>query len=374
MKKKLNVGLIGHKFMGKAHTNALRDISMFFDPGAEPVMKVLCGVEDDIGQVAQKYGWESFETDWKKVVQNPGIDIIDICTPGFTHADIAIEAAKNGKHILCEKPLANTLEEAERMAEAAEKYGVKAAVNFVYRRVPAIVLAKKIVESGKLGKIFHFKAAYQQEWAALPGTPYFWRFDKKLAGAGSMADKGAHIIDLARFLIGEIESVAAASEIFIKSRESVDDPRVTEAVTTDDVALFIARFKNEAMGLFETSRIAVGHKNALEFEINGSKGCIQFNLERLNELNVYFAEDDRTSQGFRNILVTEPGHDYIDKWWPAGHIIGWEHLFIHQYYEFLRNIVEDTQPSPNFYDGVKTQQVIECVEKAAAEKTWINIE
>lgn len=373
MKKQLNVGLIGHKFMGKAHTNALRHMGMFFDPGAKPVMKVLCGMEDDVAEVAERYGWESFEKDWRKVIRNPDIDIIDISSPGFTHVDIAIEAARNGKHIICEKPLANTLEEAKKMLQAVQEYGVKAAVNFVYRRVPAIALAKKIVESGKLGKIFHFKATYQQEWAALPGTPYFWRFDKQMAGAGSMADKGAHIIDLARFLVGEFESVAGTSDIFINIRESLNDPKVSKQVTTDDAAMFLARFENGAMGIFETSRIAVGHKNTLEFEINGSRGCIRFDLERLNELNVYFSEEDRTIQGFRNILVTEPEHAYMDKWWPAGHIIGWEHLFIHQYYEFIRNIVEDSDPSPGFYDGMKAQQVIECVEKAAAEKSWINI-
>ncbi len=374
MKKELNVGLIGHKFMGKAHSNALRDLGMFFDPGAKPVMKVICGVENDIGEAAQRYGWESYETDWLKVVRNPDIDIIDISSAGFTHADIAVEAARQGKHIICEKPLANTLQEAKKMYEAVAGQGVKAAVNFIYRRVPAVVLAKKIVESGKLGRIYHFRASYQQEWAGLPGTPFLWRFDKIKAGAGSMADKGAHIIDLARFLVGEITSVAGAGDIVIKERESVGDPNTRQTVTTDDVAMFITRFENGALGLFETSRIAIGHKNALEFEINGSKGCIQFNLERLNELSVYFLEDDRTTQGFRNILVTESDHAYMDKWWPAGHIIGWEHLFIHQYYEFIRNIVEDTEPSPNFYDGLKTQQVIECVERAAEQRKWVSID
>ncbi len=371
MVKKMNIGLIGHKFMGKAHSNAIRDISMFFDPGAVPVMKVLCGVEDDIGKAAERYGWEGFEKDWRKVVADPEIDIIDISSPGFTHVDIAIEAAKNGKHILCEKPLANTLAEAERMEEAAKKYGVKTAVNFVYRRVPAVVLAKQILQSGRLGEIYHFKATYQQEWAGLPETPYVWRFDKQMAGAGSMADKGAHVIDLARFLVGEFESVAGASDIFIKERKEADG--TGREVTTDDVAMFIARFKNGAMGLFETSRIAIGHKNALEFEINGSRGCIRFNLERLNELDVYFMEEDRTTQGFRNILVTEPQHRYMDKWWPSGHIIGWEHLFIHQYYEFIKSIVSDTPVKPDFTDGRMAQQVIEAVEQAAMSRAWIAI-
>lgn len=371
MKKTVNIGLIGHKFMGKAHSNALRDLSMFFDPGAMPVMKVLCGVEDDIGEIAEKYGWESFDKDWRRVVADPEIDIVDISSPGFTHADIAVEAAKNGKHIICEKPLANTLAQAERMEQAAKQCGVKTAVNFVYRRVPAVVLAKEIVESGRLGEVYHFRASYQQEWAGLPETSYVWRFDKELAGAGSMADKGAHVIDLARFLVGEFESVAGTSDIFIKERKGPDGK--SREVTTDDAAMFVARFRSGAMGSFETSRVAIGHKNALEFEISGSRGCIRFNLERLNELDVYFLEDDRTTQGFRNILVTEPQHAYIGNWWPSGHIIGWEHLFIHQYYEFIRSIVQGYDAKPDFTDGRKAQQVIEAVEKAALERAWVDI-
>lgn len=371
MGKQLNVGLIGYRFMGKAHSNALRTIPMFFDLGAQPVMKVVCGVKADVAVVAKKYGWQTFVTDWKKVVHDPEIDIIAIASPGYTHADIAIAAAENGKHILCEKPLAMTYDEAKMMYEAVQKNKIKHMVNFNYRRMPAVLLAKKLVQSGKLGTIYHFKAVYQQEWAGDPDVPYLWRFDKKLAGAGSVADKGSHIIDLARFLVGEITQVAGMSDIFIKERASLNDPKVKQEVTTDDAAMFITRFENGAMGIFETSRISIGYKNALQFEVNGSKGCVRFNLERLNELEAYFMDEDRSIQGFRNIMVTEPEHEYMDRWWPAGHSIGWEHAFSHQYYEFFKAIVEDYLPQPNFYDGMKNQQVIEAVETAAKEKTWI---
>lgn len=373
MKKNLNIGLIGHKFMGKAHSHALRDISMFFDLGAIPVMKVICGIEDDIKETAEKYGWMSYEKNWEKVVNDPDIDIITIATPGLLHKEIAIAAVNNGKHVLCEKPLAMTFVEAKEMYETAEKNNVKHMVNFNYRRIPAVNLAKKLIDEGRIGDIFHFKAIYQQEWAADENVPYIWRFDRDIAGAGSMADKGSHIIDLALFLIGEIYEVSSATEIFIKKRPALSNPEIKKTVTTDDAAIFIVRFKNGVLGLFETSRISVGHKNALSFEVNGSKGSIKFDLERLNELEVYFNNDACDVKGFRNIMVTEPSHSYIKQWWPAGHIIGWEHTFIHQYYEFIKAIVNDYKPSPDFYDGMKNQEVIEAIEKAAKEKKWVKI-
>lgn len=373
MKMRLNVGLIGSKFMGKAHSNALRTIPMFFDLGAEPVMKVICGLKDDISVIASRYGWQSYVNDWKKVVHDPEIDIVAIASPGYTHAEIAIAAAEEGKQIICEKPLAMSYREAGLMYEAALKYKIKHMINFNYRRVPAVLLAKKLAGSGRLGSIYHFRATYQQDWAGNPDVPYLWRFDRKLAGAGSMADKGSHIIDLARFLVGEITEVAGMSDIFIRERKSLGDSTRKEKVTTDDAAMFITRFANGAMGLFETSRISVGHKNALKFEINGSKGSVRFNLERLNELEAYFTEEDKSTLGFRRILVTEPEHDYMEKWWPTGHIIGWEHTFSHQYYEFIKAIVEDYMPQPNFYDGLINQQIIEAVETASRDNRWVAI-
>lgn len=371
MKKQLNVGLIGSKFMGKAHSNALHTIPMFFDLGAQPVMKVICGVKDDIAAIAKKYGWQSYVNEWQKVVQDPEIDIVAIASPGYTHADIAIAAAKNGKHIMCEKPLGMSYEEAKLMYQEAQQNKIKHMVNFNYRRVPAVLLAKKLIENGKLGAVYHFRATYQQDWAGDPEVPYLWRFDKKLAGAGSMADKGSHIVDLARFLIGEIKQVAGMSDIYIKKRSSLADPLIKEEVTTDDAAMFLARFENGAMGIFETSRVSLGCKNALQFEVNGSKGSVRFNLERLNELEVYLADKERSILGFRRVLVTEPEHEYMEKWWPTGHIIGWEHTFNHQYYEFIKAITEDYLPQPNFYDGMVNQQVIDAIDSASREKAWV---
>lgn len=373
MAKILNIGLVGTKFMGKAHSSALRTMPHFFDPGARLVLKVICGLNDDLAVLAKKYGWQSYVNDWRKVASDPEIDLVVIASPGSTHAEIAIAAANHGKHILCEKPLALSCLEAKEMLDAVHQNKVKHMVNFNYRRVPAIMLAKRSIELGKLDTVYHFRSTYQQGWAADPNVPFLWRFDKNIAGAGSMADKGSHIVDLARYLIGEISEVSALSDIFIRERESLYKDGETKEVTTDDVAMFLARFDNGAVGIFETSRIAVGSKNALQFEINGSKGCIRFNLERLNELEVFFTNDDRSFQGFRNILVTDPEHDYMDKWWPTGHILGWEHAFSHQYYEFIKALVEDYLPQPNFYDGLKTQRIIEAVETASNEKTWVAI-
>lgn len=367
----LTIGMIGHKFMGKAHSHAIRDVNMFFDTGVQLRMKTICGTNESVARSAERYGWESYETDWRKVVEDPQIDIIDISSPGATHMEIAVAAAEAGKHVICEKPLAMTAAEAERMYDAAKKSSVKNMVNFCYRRVPDVTLAKRLIDNGRIGEIYHFKASYQQDWAEAD-SPYVWRFDKKLAGAGSMADNGSHIIDLARYLVGEITEVAAMSDILVRRHK---DPVTNEnrEVTTDDAAMFITRFEGGVMGTFETSRISAGYKNGLRFEVNGSKGSIRFDLERLNELEVYFTEQDKTTQGFRTIIVTEPEHPYMDHWWPLGHIIGWEHSFIHQYYEFIRAIVDDTEVKPDFYDGWINMRVIDAVERAANEKTWVAI-
>ena len=367
----LTIGMIGHKFMGKAHSHAIRDVNMFFDTGVDLRMKTICGTSESVVRSAGQLGWESYETDWRKVVDDPKIDIIDISSPGVTHMEIAVAAMQAGKHVICEKPLAMTAKEAERMYDEAKKSGVKNMVNFCYRRVPAVTLAKQLIVSGRIGEIYHFRASYQQDWVNTD-SPYVWRFDKKLAGAGSMADKGSHIIDLARHLVGEITEVSAMSDIYVKRHK---DPvtNETKEVTTDDAAMFITRFEGGVMGTFETSRVSAGYKNALRFEVNGSKGTLRFDLERLNELDVYFAEPDKTTQGFRTIVVTEPQHTYMDHWWPQGHTIGWEHSFIHQYYEFIRAIVDDTDVKPDFYDGLVNMRVVDAVERAAKEKIWVTI-
>jgi predicted dehydrogenase len=373
MKKQLNVGLIGHKFMGKAHSHAYRDVAMFFPLDIVPVMKMVSGVEDDVKDIAEQYGWQSYTHDWEQVVYNPEIDLIDITTPDAFHKDIAIAALKEGKHVICEKPLAISLADAREMYAAAAASGVKHLVNFNYRRVPAVVLAKKLIDEGKLGNIYHFNALYQQDFALDEKIPYAWRMDKKLAGAGTMADKGAHILDLGRFLVGELDAVSCMSATFIKERDVPGQPGVKKPVTTNDAAVFIGRYANGALGLFETSNMSAGRKNALSFEVNGSKGSVHFDLERLNELQVYFADDADDVQGFRTVIATEPSHQYIKAWWPSGHIIGWEHTFVHQVYEMLKAISEDYQPTPSFLDGLRCQELVAAVAQADEENRWVKI-
>lgn len=373
-KREFNVGLIGHKFMGKAHSHALHDLPLFFPMHVVPVMKVVCGLEDNVEQFAAQYGWQKWTHAWREVVDDPAIHIVDIASPGNTHREIAEAAAQRGKHIFCEKPLACTLAEAREMHAAVERAKVKHLVNFNYRRVPAVELARQLIGEGRLGAVLQFRGTYQQDWTLDPAFPFVWRMDKSVAGAGSMADKGSHIIDLARYLAGEFFEVAAATEIFVKQRPLPSTPGAKRQVTTDDAAVFIARFQTGALGVFETCRMSAGHKNALQFEVNGSRGSVRFNVERLNELEVYFASDEPETQGFRTVMVTQPSHRYIENWWPPGHVIGWEHTFIHQYYEFLSGINEDRQPSPSFHDGLKAQAVIEAVETAAAERRWVTVD
>ncbi len=373
MRKRLNIGLIGYGFMGKAHSNALRTLPMFFDPGAEIHLRVICGVRDEVAAAAKKYGWQRHVHDWNRVVCDPEVDIIAIASPGYTHAAIAAAAAAEGKHIFCEKPLGRSYDEARLMYEAVQENKVKHMINFNYRRVPAVLLARDLICGGRLGRIYHFKASYQQDWAVDPAVPHLWRFDQELAGAGSMADKGAHIIDLARYLVGEIVEVAGMSNIFIRERTPPAGGLPGRRVTTDDAALFTARFAGGAMGSFLTSRVAAGYKSALQFEVGGSGGCLRFDLERLNELEVYFTDEESCTRGFRRILVTGPGYEYMDRWWPAGHIIGWEHAVVHQYFEFVKAIVDDYPAEPGFDEGMINQQIIEAVAKAAAEKIWVAV-
>lgn len=371
MKQPLRFGLIGHKFMGKAHSQALHDVPFFFETRFQPVRAVLCGLEDDLPEAAARYGWQRWTHSWREVVADPEIDVVVIATPGNTHCEIAIAAAEAGRHVICEKPLALDAEQAARMCQAVERAGVKHLVNFNYRRVPAVQLARQLIEQGRLGEIYYFRGTYWQDWPLDPAFPFVWRFDRAIAGAGSMADKGSHLVDLALFLVGDIVEVAATTEIFVHERPVPDG--IARTVTTDDAAAFLARFRNGALGLFGTSRMSAGHKNALGFEVNGSRGSLIFDLERLNELQVYFVDDDCAARGFRTIMVTEPVHRYLERWWPPGHVLGWEHAFIHQYYEFLHALETEALPSPNFHDGLKVQRVLDAVEQAAAERRWIGV-
>lgn len=383
--QKLRIGLVGYKFMGKAHSHAYKDVNMFFDLPVQPVMKAICGRDEAwVKESAEKFGWESYETSWEKLVERDDIDVIDVTAPSNVHKEIVIAAARNGKHIFCEKPLALTLADAEEMLEAVEKAGVKHMIGFNYRRTPALSLAKRMIEEGKIGKVYHFRGQYLQDWIIDPNFPLVWRLRRDIAGSGSLGDLGAHSIDLARWLVGEIEEVVGVSETFIKKRplpakmqglSAVSTGETTEMgeVDVDDGTAFLARFENGALGTFEATRFAAGHDNTNWFEINGSKGSIRFNFERMNELEYYNVEDEPGYRGFRVIQATQPSHPYMEAWWPAGHIIGYEHTFIHEVKDFFECIVEDRLPEPNFKDGVECQRVIEAVEKSIKERTWVKV-
>ncbi|MCM3749722.1 Gfo/Idh/MocA family oxidoreductase [Paenibacillus pasadenensis] len=380
---KLRVGMVGYKFMGKAHSNAYRAMPMFFSEAPlQPEMAVICGRDPEGTELARsQFGWQELETDWRKLVQRDDIDIIDINTPSDSHLDIAIAAAQSGKHILCEKPLAVTLQDARKMLHAAEKAGVKHMTGFNYRFVPAVRLAKKLLDEGRVGKIYHFRARFLQDWLVDPEFPLVWRLRKEIAGSGAQSDLGAHIVDLARYLVGEFEEVVGMSETFIKERplprelSGNKDNSSTERgqVTVDDAAVFMARLEGGVLGSFEASRCAPGHRSLNTFEINGSEGSIRFDFERMNELSVYFTGDDDDVQGFRRILCTDPAHEYADAWWPPGHTIGFEHTFTHEVLELMNAIAEDRLPSPSFADGVRCQEVLEAVEQSIAERRWVSL-
>ncbi|UQZ83595.1 Glucose-6-phosphate 3-dehydrogenase [Paenibacillus konkukensis] len=383
--KQFNIGMIGYKFMGKAHSHAYRDLHMFFPKSARPVMKLICGRDEaGVAQAAEQFGWEGYVTDWRELVQRSDIDLIDINAPSDAHKDIALAAAKAGKHLFCEKPLALTLADSREMLQAAEDAGVKHMVGFNYRFAPAVQLAKKLLDEGRLGQIYHFRAWFLQDWIVDPDFPLVWRLQKEIAGSGSHGDLGAHLIDLAHYLVGGMSEVIGMSETFVKERPlpttmtglsakgRKDAPR--GPVTVDDATLFMSRFANGALGSFEATRFAPGHRCTNAFEINGSKGSVKFDFERMNELQVYFTDDADDVQGFRRVLATDAAHAYMDAWWPAGHTIGYEHTFVHEVVELMQALEEDRQPVPNFVDGVKCQEVLEAVERSIEERRWVKIE
>ena len=385
MKDTINVGLIGYKFMGKAHSNAFQKIGMFFQPSMEIKRKAICGRDEEwVERAARQFGWESYETSWEKLVQRDDIDMVDITTPSNAHKEIALAAAAAGKHVFCEKPLALTLKDAREMLQAVEDNKVKHQIGFNYRFVPAIQLAKKFISEGKLGTIYHFRGLYLQDFIIDPDFPLVWRLDKDVAGSGSLGDLGAHLIDMARFLVGDFDKVIGTSKTFIKERPIVEkmtglsgkaqESAAMGKVTVDDATLFLAEFKNGALGSIEATRFAQGHKNGMFFEVNGSKGSIRFEFERMNELQYFNASDEEGTQGFRLIQATEGIHPYMTAWWPAGHVIGYEHTFVHELYEFAEAIANDKAPSPDFSDGVKCSQVLEAVETSIEEKQWITVD
>ena len=378
----IGVGMVGYKFMGRTHSNAYRQVARFFDVDPQPRMVALAGRDEaSVKGAAEELGWESYVTDYRGLIERDDIQLVDVASPGFTHQEIVVAALEAGKHVLCEKPLANTLEEAQEMLTAARKAGTVAMVNFNYRRVPAVQFAKRLIDEGRIGEIRHFRANYLQDWILDPEFPLVWRMKKELAGSGALGDIGAHIVDLGQYLVGQIGDVVGTMETFVKERPlevvggggsglSASAGQEMGDVTVDDAASFLARFANGAMGSFNATRFAAGRRNHNAFEINGSLGSIAFNLERMNELEVFFVEDEEGLQGFRTINVTEPVHPYTANWWPAGHIIGYEHTFVHVVKDLMDGIARGESPHPDFEDGFRNQAVLDAVERSSESRSW----
>jgi predicted dehydrogenase len=370
----IGVGLVGYRFMGRAHSNAYRQVARFFDVDPVPRMRAICGRDEEaVRSAAGALGWEGYETDYARMLERDDIQLVDISSSGDTHHEFALAALEARKHVLCEKPLANTLSEAREMMEAARRAGTVNMVCHNYRRVPAVQLAKKFVDEGRIGEIRHWRAVYLQDWLLDPRSPLTWRLRKERGGAGPLADLGSHLVDLAHFLVGPITEVVGVAETFVKERPlpgtDAESPQMGE-VTVNEAAAFLARFENGAIGTFETSPLVPGRKAREFFEINGSKGSVFFNLERMNELQVYSEEDPPEASGFRTILVTEPEHPYMEGWWPPGHIIGYEHTFVHTIKDLLEGIAVGKSPAPTFEDGYRTQAVIDAVEQSVEGRVW----
>lgn len=365
----IRIGMIGYKFMGRAHSHAYRDLPFYF--GKQPIQQVLCGRNaEELEKAATAYGWKEWETDWRKVIARDDIDVIDIVTPNNTHAEIVIAAARAGKHIICEKPLAMNAAEAKEMLSAVRHAGVIAMICHNYRFAPAVCLAKKLIEEGKLGQIFHIRATYLQDWGMDASLPSVWRMRKEITGSGAHGDIGSHIIDLARHLVGEFEEVVGMMETFIKKRGEKD---AIQSVDVDDASVFLARFKNGALGTFEASRFAAGNKNGNRFEINGEKGSIRWDLESLNQLQVYLSDDEPGLRGFRTIHCTDEMHPYGGTYWPVGLSIGFEHTFINLMNAFFNGMETGISPRPDLLDGVINQLVLEAVEESVLERRWVKV-
>ncbi|MFK0030884.1 MULTISPECIES: Gfo/Idh/MocA family protein [Streptomyces] len=375
----LGVGMVGYAFMGAAHSQGWRTAGRVFDLPLTPVMAAVCGRDPAaVRAAARRHGWAEAETDWRALIARDDVQLVDICTPGDSHAEIAIAALEAGKHVLCEKPLANTVAEAEAMVEAADRArerGQLAMVGFNYRRVPALAFARRLVASGRLGTLRHVRVTYLQDWITDPEFPLVWRLRKERAGSGALGDLGAHIVDLAQHLTGEhLAGVSALTETFVKERplpgaahglSAAADGAGRGPVTVDDAALFTGRLASGALASFEVTRVAAGRKNALRIELNGALGSLSFDLERLNELCFHDHTEEAAVSGFRRILVTEPEHPYLEAWWPPGHGLGYEHTFVHQARDLVHAIAAGTGPRPSFADGLQVQRVLAAVEESA---------
>jgi predicted dehydrogenase len=388
MSEQLRVGMVGYAFMGAAHSQAWRTVNRAFDLPLSARMSVVCGRSPDgVSAAAAKLGWAEHATDWRAVIARDDVDLIDICTPGDTHAEIALAALAAGKHVLCEKPLANTVAEAREMAAAAaaaQARGIRTMCGFNYRRVPAVALMREMVAAGRIGDIRHVRALYLQDWIVDPEFPLVWRLRKDVAGSGALGDIGAHIIDLTQYVTGQsIASVTALTETFVKSRplpsassglSASGDASARGEVTVDDAALFLARLDGGAVATYEATRFATGRKNGIRVELNGSLGSLVFEFERMNELQYYDATRPGPEQGFAQIVVTEPEHPYMAAWWPAGHPIGYEHSFTHEVRDLIEAIATGTDPAPSFADALQVQLVLDAVERSAESSSWTEVE
>lgn len=388
MAKTLRVGMIGYRFMGKAHSNGWRQAPHFFPLKANVELHTICGRDAAAVEEARvQLGWQNASTDWRAVVNSPDIDIVDVNTPNDSHAEIAIAAAKAGKHVLCEKPLAMNVAQCQEMLDAVTQAKVVHMVCHNYRRIPAIALAKKLIEEGAIGQVYHYYARYAQDWIVDPEFPLVWRLQKGVSGSGAHGDINAHIIDLARYLVGEFEEVCGQMHTFIKQRPVMDEAgkgsglggkaaaRQMGEVTVDDAASFIGRFANGALANLEATRFALGRKNHISIEVNGSKGSLSFDFEDMNRLKFFDNTNPQDRQGFRDILVTQPGgaHPYVGQWWPPGHIIGYEHTFTHTIADFVNACVDAKAVQPTFEDGLRNQRVLEAVEESAKARQWVRI-
>ncbi|WP_306839297.1 Gfo/Idh/MocA family protein [Catenuloplanes nepalensis] len=381
--------MVGYAFMGEAHSQAWRTVNRVYDLPVRARMSLIAGRDKaNVAAAADRLGWDAHTTDWRDLVTRDDIDLVDICTPGDSHAEIACAALAAGKHVLCEKPLANTVSEARAMvaaADTARAQGVRAMCGFTYRRVPAVTFMRQLIADGRLGDLRHVRAVYLQDWITDPEFPLVWRLQKDKAGSGALGDIGAHIIDMTQFVTGQaITGVSGLTETFVRERPLPSDDgaalgaaKATETsrgrVTVDDAALFVARLSGGAIATFEATRMATGRKNGLRIEVNGTKGSLAFDLERLNELEFYDATLPGTELGFRRILVTEPEHPYLSAWWPTGHLIGYEHGFTHQARDLLEAIGDGTDPAPSFADALGVQLVLDAVEKSAESQSWVQL-
>jgi predicted dehydrogenase len=375
----IGFGMLGYAFMGKAHSNALKTLPyMMYPPVAIPKLVAISGRDEDaVAEAAQRFGYQKYYTDWRAMVEDEQVQVLDNGGPNNMHAEPAMLAAQLGKHILCEKPLARNAEESKQMLDAVQKTDIKHMVAFNYRFVPAVRLIRNLIDEGALGQIYHFRAVYLQEWI-MPhyGTPKIWRLDKDVAGSGAIGDLGAHIIDLAHYLVGDFKSLAANTKTFIETRE-LDGEEGEGLVDVDDAFVAAVEFENGALGTLESTRFAGGRKNYNCFEINAEKGSVRFNLERMNELEVFWVDEKpKETQGFHNVLVTEGHHPWWENWWPHGHIIGWEHTFIHEINHFLDCIVNDKEVGPHgatFEDGYKAAVICDAIVDSANSRRHVDI-